>query len=431
MLFKFRFSKTTHSVNQTVCLSKKRNRQFNNKVLRNVGSVIENVMMIEILPQDDVNQAICLSKKRNKFDESTEGLLEKNQELIDKANIIKELATHQGLTEIYKEVFSEFDKLQQFITECKHVGLFENGTLLGGASYKMIMKNNIVMMDLILIGVKQEKQRNGEGTKLMNYLKDICRKIVIWSDNKAVGFYTRQTFFKNEELGKALSEITCVTSRSQFMYHSLEFKEIEILIGDLSKSKFEIAPMTDHEKLIFKESLLGAILTQRLTFSDDLINPVGTKNDKIKKLSKRNEEVFSKFKDKSRAFENGPFKIVFQNEIGYCVVTTNEINAFTLIAEYSGEITPWSNDLDNDSIMNYTGDLVINPRKFANLAKYVSGINNLIEEENVKTIKFSHSGTVHILLYASRPIKKNEILKYDYRGDYNASDFVNLTSNYS
>lgn len=76
--------------------------------------------------------------------------------------------------------------------------------------------------------------------------------------------------------------------------------------------------------------------------------------------------------------------------------------------------------------------LVICPDKFGNLARFISGINNhndkSMKKQNVQSVRFDVDGQVHVLLYALRQIKKNEILYYDYNAggfdNYPTKDFI-------
>jgi len=62
--------------------------------------------------------------------------------------------------------------------------------------------------------------------------------------------------------------------------------------------------------------------------------------------------------------------------------------------------------------------LVICPEKQGNIARFLSGINNndkkAIKKQNVNSSRYDIDGKVHVLLYASKSIKKGEILYYDY-----------------
>jgi hypothetical protein len=65
-----------------------------------------------------------------------------------------------------------------------------------------------------------------------------------------------------------------------------------------------------------------------------------------------------------------------------------------------------------------SNSLVICPEKKGNIARFISGINNLDpnakKKLNVNSARYDIDGTVHVLLYSSRNIKPGEILHYDY-----------------
>jgi hypothetical protein len=68
--------------------------------------------------------------------------------------------------------------------------------------------------------------------------------------------------------------------------------------------------------------------------------------------------------------------------------------------------------------------LVICPDKYGNLARFLSGINNAkeksLKKQNICSIRLNIDGSVHVLLYACKNIKENEVLYYDYNaGGYN------------
>jgi hypothetical protein len=65
-----------------------------------------------------------------------------------------------------------------------------------------------------------------------------------------------------------------------------------------------------------------------------------------------------------------------------------------------------------------SNSLVICPEKKSNIARFISGINNHnkkgIKKQNVKSIRYNIDGQVHVILYSSKRIKKNDVLYYDY-----------------
>ena len=112
----------------------------------------------------------------------------------------------------------------------------------------------------------------------------------------------------------------------------------------------------------------------------------------------------------------------------------------TLLCEYSGEVFLSRDKLfdSNDSIMELlktsssSTSLVIYPATRANIARFISGINNYdklgLKKQNVLSIRYDIDGQVHVLLYASKTIKKGEVLYYDYNagsnGTYPTEDFI-------
>ncbi len=62
--------------------------------------------------------------------------------------------------------------------------------------------------------------------------------------------------------------------------------------------------------------------------------------------------------------------------------------------------------------------LVICPETNGNIARFISGINNFDKKagkkQNLNSIRYDIDGTVHVLLYTARSIKKGEVLYYDY-----------------
>jgi GNAT superfamily N-acetyltransferase len=354
----------------------------------------------------------------------------------ERADGVREIPFSDQLSSIYTETFKKYNQIKETVKEkCKHLGYFINDNLCGVASFLTIKKYEMQMIDLILIGVSTQHQRQGIGTKLVDELKKYGDKIVVWSDKNAVSFYEKQGFSKNTELGNALTTKTYRTAYSQFMCMGLVDEEVEVLIGDMSKTKFKIAKPSKVEKLQTIKSLDNALITQKMLFADDLIGCLTiNKNSqkKIQKLAKKNEKIFRKFKKLTNKKIYPPVEVFHHDKINYGVIAIDDIPAFTLISEYSGKVTEWTPYLsNNDSIMNYYGDMVINPTDCGNLAKYVSGINNLNgEEENVKSMKFILENKIRIILYAARNIQKGEILRYDYNGGkkcgYDTNHFINL-----
>ena len=199
------------------------------------------------------------------------------------------------------------------------------------------------------------------------------------------------------------------------------------------------------------KSLLRALEARNINFSDDLVFidndcPKEMNNalleSSIQQLNASNKKKYYKFKEQSRKGIYAPVEVVDDPEQRFIVKALDEMVTNTLICEYTGEVCLARNRLfdDNDSIMDLihtpTSDtsLVICPEKFGNLARFISGINNKYKEmkkkknQNVYSFRVNIDGSVHILLLASKRIKKGEILYYDYNAGgyntYNTDHFV-------
>ena len=199
------------------------------------------------------------------------------------------------------------------------------------------------------------------------------------------------------------------------------------------------------------KSLFRGLEAKGIQFSDDLVYldgdcPKEMNNslleNSIQQFDASNKKKYYKFKEQSRRGVYAPVEVVDDPEQRFIVRALDEMVTNTLICEYTGEVCLARNRLfdDNDSIMDLihtpTSDtcLVICPEKYGNLARFISGINNHYKEmkkkknQNVYSFRVDIDGSVHILLLASKRIKKGEILYYDYNAggynSYNTEHFV-------
>ncbi len=189
------------------------------------------------------------------------------------------------------------------------------------------------------------------------------------------------------------------------------------------------------KKQILRESLYRALLVKEIKFDDDLyydeIETFAHHNNSsfepgIQKVSDYNLNIYRKFKERTREANYPALEIIDDEKQGFVVKATDEIPILTLLCEYSGEVHFARKKLfdSNDSIMDLirtpysSTSLVIAPEKRGNIARFFSGINNNNisdkKKQNVSSIRLDINGSVHVLLYASRKIKKNEVLYYDY-----------------
>eukprot|EP00271_Cylindrocystis_brebissonii_P015974 TRINITY_DN39078_c0_g1_i1.p1 TRINITY_DN39078_c0_g1~~TRINITY_DN39078_c0_g1_i1.p1 ORF type:complete len:640 (-),score=62.90 TRINITY_DN39078_c0_g1_i1:445-2364(-) len=124
-----------------------------------------------------------------------------------------------------------------------------------------------------------------------------------------------------------------------------------------------------------------------------------------------------------------PLMVRHDSRQGFVVEADAPIADMTFIAEYTGEVDTMAQregDDVGDSLMALllTGrpetELVICPNRFANHARFISGINNSSRDGrkkmNVRCVRFNIRGQSHALLVAIRDIRNGERLYYDYNG---------------
>jgi hypothetical protein len=192
------------------------------------------------------------------------------------------------------------------------------------------------------------------------------------------------------------------------------------------------------------ESLNDVFLKRKLIFCDDLVHREGSlhfaENNLKKRFELSNANKFVYYTAKAEMLLGGypPLEIKHSSTSGFYVSATDNIKKNTFICEYSGEVitSNQADEIDSDSLMilqkkmNKSRELVIHPDKIANIAKFISGINNntMKKHQNVKSFLCSIDQFPHIILHASKNIKKGDPLYYDYNegnksNPYNTSDF--------
>eukprot|EP00549_Striatella_unipunctata_P025665 CAMPEP_0118690860 /NCGR_PEP_ID=MMETSP0800-20121206/10352_1 /TAXON_ID=210618 ORGANISM="Striatella unipunctata, Strain CCMP2910" /NCGR_SAMPLE_ID=MMETSP0800 /ASSEMBLY_ACC=CAM_ASM_000638 /LENGTH=227 /DNA_ID=CAMNT_0006588561 /DNA_START=321 /DNA_END=1004 /DNA_ORIENTATION=+ len=168
------------------------------------------------------------------------------------------------------------------------------------------------------------------------------------------------------------------------------------------------------------------------TYSEELVYGGSSKpemNDATREhvdpLSKRNEEIFLQFKENLKQGAFPPIQIVHDNEMGFAVEALCAMSRHTLICEYVGEvITEEESVSGSDSLMWLlsTGDpntsLIIDPTRYGNIARFLSGINNQSlfsrRQVNIRTRRFTINGKCRVALFTSKKIERGERLVYDY-----------------
>jgi len=247
------------------------------------------------------------------------------------------------------------------------------------------------------------------------------------------------------------SQILCHNSGDQNFQPTENFEENQIDNGEnnltcknLRKGKcqgptWKIAKVTPKQEQEFRESFNIAMKSRGYVFCEDLKfeSEVELPNNylsKIQELSETNQNIYHYFKKRSRKGIYAPLKIEYDTKQGYVVKATKQISRLTLICEYVGKVVNHDQE-ENDSLMEYATykdiALVIDPSQYCNLARFISGINTTNHKgrnkKNLGSIKFRIDEQIHVMLYATKNIKKNDTLYYDYRAgeikEYDTSNF--------
>ena len=304
-------------------------------------------------------------------------------------------------------------------------------------------------------------------------LCDKCEKIISneMHTTKISDFFKSKKFigYKRETEGKDKSGKDSITKGEKYNYNLLSNlntetkREIQICVNinraikERNIQEICNVPIRLPRKMSkameekSMRSLFRGLEVKGIEFNDDLVYlekdcPKEMNNSllesSIQQLNEENKKKYYKFKEQSRKGIYAPVEVVDDPEQRFVVRALDDMVTNTLICEYTGEVSLARNRLfdDNDSIMDLihtpTSDtsLVICPEKYGNLARFLSGINNKYKllkkkkNQNVYSLRVNIDGSVHILLLASKKIKKGEILYYDYNAGgyntYNTDHFV-------
>jgi hypothetical protein len=213
---------------------------------------------------------------------------------------------------------------------------------------------------------------------------------------------------------------------------SFHFKNI----GKQSKAFFKLPIYTSEaNKQIMMQSLKDAIALKGFKFDDNLYFPLKecppSANDAKMEpycqiIGTKDLEIFTNFKKQSEAGLYAPIIIANDPNQGMIVKALENIKLGTLICEYTGDVYPLRNVLfdKNDSIMELihasssSQSLAIVPKVRANIARFISGINNdkspKESKQNVRSIRYNINGHIRVILYANKHIKQGAVLYYDY-----------------
>lgn len=102
------------------------------------------------------------------------------------------------------------------------IGFFEQGTLMGAATYIMHQHQGKFVMQLLLMGVELDCRQRGIVTKIIDYLKCINKNIVAYADKKALNFYMKLGFKASAFKELNMKEFLLYEDRSTFISYSCE-----------------------------------------------------------------------------------------------------------------------------------------------------------------------------------------------------------------
>lgn len=291
--------------------------------------------------------------------------------------------------------------------------------------------------------ISMDERRNKE------ILKEVSEMVGHKNPYVTKNHYLRKNNISMDEMKEKLVEIYSVRSKDESKSNPefdseiesiIELKKIKVQKKLSRKQNFIISEPSQEEENRLRDTLNEALNSKNIKFNDDLVFNVDlndSESEQVQTMPSEMLKVYKKFKKNSRKGIYGPLEVVFDTIQGYVVKTTNIIEENTLISEYSGTVVEHSEELNSDALMNFlsteNSSFVICPDITGNLARFISGINNSKLKkkksmQNVNSIMFNIEGSIHVLLYANRKIKKGETLYYDYNAghfkEYDTSHFI-------
>ncbi|GAV82832.1 PHD domain-containing protein [Cephalotus follicularis] len=221
----------------------------------------------------------------------------------------------------------------------------------------------------------------------------------------------------------------------------------------VSKKRRKLLPFNPSEdperRLKQMQSLATALIASGAKFSDELTyrpglatrsaNCAALEKEGMQVLSKEDAETLNVCKNMMKRGEWPPLTVILDPDEGFTVQADRFIKDLTIVTEYVGVVDYLKNreNDDGDSMMTLLcaddplDSLVICPYEHANIARFISGINNHTPEgkrkQNLKCVRYDVNGECRVLLIANKDIRKGERLYYDYNGyehEYPTEHFV-------
>ena len=183
-------------------------------------------------------------------------------------------------------------------------------------------------------------------------------------------------------------------------------------------------PSLDGEKYEISNFLNGKTFSNELIYECDQSLNYNLMEYGIFELNDKNVKIYNQLKDHTNDGEYNYIQICRTQNQGCVVKAIMDIQKYTLICEYIGDVFTYKNfckqekrkgknvDSNMDLILTPRAEtsLIICPYNHSNIARFISGINNSDPNYkklvNVFSSRVSINSSVHILLIASRNIKK-------------------------
>lgn len=170
----------------------------------------------------------------------------------------------------------------------------------------------------------------------------------------------------------------------------------------------------------------GALYRPYLQFSSQrLLRAIAAKSERLKRGGELGAEQLWLGNYFQKEFVEPPMPFVslrwIDDRMGWGVFAEEPIGSMSFIAEYTGLVRKRKgSDRTNAYCFEYLltpwlpTRYVIDAQDQGGLSRYI----NHSEDPNLTSALATHEGIPHVILYAKRPIAKNEELRYDYGIDY-------------
>jgi hypothetical protein len=116
------------------------------------------------------------------------------------------------------------NKIQEWCKNYVNTGIFLQEELVGCATFNFLEIRGIKILNLLLFGVKI--QNKGYGSLLIDEIKKIHSKIIVWVDKQALRFFIGHGFRKQKRLGYNLQKFISYHSGATFCIFDFTQEEI-------------------------------------------------------------------------------------------------------------------------------------------------------------------------------------------------------------